>query len=1212
MPEKEVFQKIKDWILGGFLIKLQIAIHRYASNYTTIEKDEIDMYEKDTIQGKTKITSFIENMVEAQLRTIDLSSFTVEEMKEVKTFFDGTRAKKLEELKKEKEKKKKFQSAGNKIIFLNKLKEEMNKNKEKSEDNEEKLISDKLILDDKKEENKKEENKKVDSFKGVLEEVKKQQKKEKEKMIDLNEPKFKKLEKFISGKLFIKYLTKTYIIKSILVDILSFCLNNFHWPCYFVMILNHMMVSTLITLFYPLSIFCYALLEYPRPKKFYWTFCLIYTVILLGGKFVIHLEVFKYIKIHGESLADHLKTLDNYKIGFKIYDSSFSTDFFEYIFYDALVLIFLLINNYLLVSRGIWMKREQDIENIYQAMERIAKTKDIEFSDLIEVQRFNNRYLEPNSKRRMTREDRKTFRFSNLLQTEDLLEEKKDKKSLSKSTRSGRIKGMQLKKSKINDIEKEETLLEENKIKTTIIVKKEKKLKPLPKTEEEKKKEEEQKKEEDKKYNETNRKYFEKLFPKIRNEKPGHEYYASYTISMLALIIFILIFYTTMVQDKNFGSVELDTKQFSGSMVIVLLFHVAILVYDRILYISQNRNNLKYDYILYDRETKIPLNEKEFNKLKSDISSEYPDIKRDTFIIPVEYIDKLKEKYNIVYIQTEELNLPLLQKYILHIILVLLSHLFIFFYAPMKGNLNVYNNVYCQADEEDTIEDDEGNNCNDFLNNKALIVFYFLYIIYLFSSGLQIKYGFYDMRRKSMLKSGNSSINGTIYNSFKAIPFIYEIKLAIDWTFTKTCLDLFQWNKFESVYDIVYCTYCAMTAKNQQLVGQKIGKFLKIGMGGTLSFVLIFILVAPLMLFSSLNPTNQKNNLTGANLKVDLSFFYKNGAIKNYTLYENSKPESIESIFRQGNDWKIYNYSESPKSKNFPKSQIQTVQFFNESDKNWDLARPHIENLRQLILQRGNDTDLEYIGLVIDYNFDRPLPAETMKISKRYSTTIYYYNNATDEQNEKLDKIGNALLFCRDDQVIYERIYSPPIRLSANIKPKRLIDPRYFPNLDVVLGFRGCRNDSDGTGKPSYLESYFTFQKKAMAKDGKEIVDQFEGIKFHVFSDQVSTTTSGKNILTFYVSFVLLVGTYVRNFFAGQPEKIMLTEMPHSEEIINLCEGIRVSRNSFDFEQEEKLYYILIEIMRSPDYLRSLTQSSTEQFRQRQELTKASKTSDDI
>ena len=140
-----------------------------------------------------------------------------------------------------------------------------------------------------------------------------------------------------------------------------------------------------------------------------------------------------------------------------------------------------------------------------------------------------------------------------------------------------------------------------------------------------------------------------------------------------------------------------------------------------------------------------------------------------------------------------------------------------------------------------------------------------------------------------------------------------------------------------------------------------------------------------------------------------------------------------------------------------------------------------------------------------------------------------------------------------------------------------------------------------------YLESYFTVEK--ILKINEEV--QYEGTKFHVFSEKVSTTTSGKNILTFYISFVLLIGTYVRNFFAGEPEKIMLTEMPHSEKIINLCEGIKVSRNSFDFEQEEKLYYILIEIMRSPDYLRTLTQSSTEQFEQRLKLTKASKTSDD-
>ena len=76
----------------------------------------------------------------------------------------------------------------------------------------------------------------------------------------------------------------------------------------------------------------------------------------------------------------------------------------------------------------------------------------------------------------------------------------------------------------------------------------------------------------------------------------------------------------------------------------------------------------------------------------------------------------------------------------------------------------------------------------------------------------------------------------------------------------------------------------------------------------------------------------------------------------------------------------------------------------------------------------------------------------------------------------------------------------------------------------------------------------------------------------------------------------------MRNFFAGQPSKITLTEMPNCQEIINLCEGIRVSRNSFDFEQEEKLYYILMELMRSPDYLRYLTESSVDQFNKRKML----------
>ena len=105
VPAEEVLEKIKKLILGGFLIKLQINLHKYAANYNNISKNERDFYEKDTIQGKIETTSYIENLVDAELKTVDLAHFTLREMPEVESFFDGTRKKKIRKKKKRKRKK---------------------------------------------------------------------------------------------------------------------------------------------------------------------------------------------------------------------------------------------------------------------------------------------------------------------------------------------------------------------------------------------------------------------------------------------------------------------------------------------------------------------------------------------------------------------------------------------------------------------------------------------------------------------------------------------------------------------------------------------------------------------------------------------------------------------------------------------------------------------------------------------------------------------------------------------------------------------------------------------------------------------------------------------------------------------------------------------------------------------------------------------------
>ena len=845
-------------------------------------------------------------------------------------------------------------------------------------------------------------------------------------------------------------------------------------------------------------------------------------------------------------------------------ESTYDYKFFNYIVFDALIIVFLLINNLLLIINGLWEKREQEIENIYYAIDRVAKTKNLLPQDIDNLKEFNAHFLELDRKEG-------TFNIKKYKHRKFGYFEKI--KKVMKSTK-----------------EDDEKI---KKIYATIDT-----------------------------YKENDKKYFERLFPLIRNEKPGNDFYAKYTIGMILVIIFIIVFYTSMIKDVTYSALNQETNQFSGSMILYLVLHIFFLCYDRVLYISQNRNNLKYQYIIYTKSNMKQTPKNNYHNIRREIIKkyDYDEEKKENFTIPPEYVQENKRKYEIVPIQIETFNKNLLQKYILHLFIVLAGHIFIFIYAPLTGNYNINHIIFCSKDDEDFDE------CNDFKDNPALIWFYILYLIYFIFSGMQIKFGYYDMKRKSLLKAGYTTINKTANTVFISIPFIKEIKLAIDWAFTPTCLDIFQWSKYENVYDMVYTTYCNMKAKNVSKIGQKVGKVMKAGMGGLLSFGLVILLVLPILLFSSLNPTNELNNLNGASLKIDLSFKDSFGLIKNYTVYESTKPETIldymENKEEFSKEWSDYDYSESTEVNNFPKEQIQRLNFTNTSERHWGLTNPHIENLIQLLSFNDNQSDsninnIVEIQLIIDYQFERYLPIDARKPGERHGIVIY---DKSDKSNRTLNstlelvKIRDAIKDCTTSEATFKNLYSAPIRLTANTNSREITDEDVFSNLDIYLGFDGCKNvtnknnndldydfyndyliEDDGEKTKSYLEAYFTFG--ILGKHGRE------GLFFYILSDKVSSTTSGYSVVTFYVTFVLLVGNYVRNFFAGEPSKITLTEMPQCKEIINLCEGIRTARNSFQLEKEENYYYILMELMRSPDYLKYLTKSSVDQYNDRKKMT---------
>jgi hypothetical protein len=1123
----EVKDKIKDMLYNSLITKIYLWLHKHSASYRSIDEEEKDDFDIETIKGETKIKSIIENDVNRLLSVADLEHFDKEDLKSVELLFEAHFDEKkkilLEENRLKDQRNNKARRKYSNLYNLHKSERvDINKGKKNSED-----------LDV------------LGFFKEKLAKQKEQRAQmEKEEEIKEYREKYKfiQFEELLETNLFKKYLTKVYLLQNIFYLFLSLFVHNFNSICYSVMILNHIMSASAASLFYPLSIFCYALIEYPRPPKYYWIICLYYTVFLILIKFVLQQKVIAIV-LGEDTYENIISFLYHYKIGFKYHSSLFTREFLRYIIFDMLTLLAILINRNLLITDGIWYQREQEIENIYEASERIAIYQTKTYENKIDaIKDLLLQYLySPKEILNLTKAERNRY--------EDNEED--------------------FKRSYVKVRHRFPFIVNRNTDPT---------------------------------YNENKRGYFGRMFTKFRNEKPGQDFYSVYTGALFLICIYILVFFTQMVQDNTYGKINLDTTQFSGSMVLYLIFHVIILTIDRIIFVSQNRDNLQYEYIFYKRNEENQqgelLTEVEENELKSEISRNNKSKYKITNL-PRQEIEKQLKKYNIVFIQKETFNVPLLIKYIMHLVTILVNHIIIFFYFPIKGNMNIGCGIYCPNDEQS----------NDFNNNYLIWIFYLLNLIYMVLSALQIKYGFYDIKRKSLFKKGQDELYSNMGSLFQNVPFLYEIKNAIDWTFTHTCLDLFQWNKFEAIYDTIFDTYCEKGEWDEKPIGERVDKKMKFGIGFTLSFGLIFTIIIPLLLFSSLNPTNKINNITEAKMSVDLTFIYENGVMKKYNLFLNDRADSISLMFKSSNDkndttenssiWDAYGYSKSIETRNFKHEQVQRIIFSETSDRNWELAGPHIENLIQLLDTNKNDSDISSIKIDINYELERKLPAEAQTLKDTLSVPIYTFGSDTPENIEGAYKIGNfseALKECKKEQIniTFPNAYSPPLRVTSGTEVTALEDEANFIQKSIQLSFI-CSKDTEG--KNNYIDSYFTFTSF------NETDNTTEPIEFHIFNDQISETTQGYSVITFYVTFVLLVGSYVRDYLASDPETITLDEMPHPKKIVDLCEGIKIARYGYDFRNEEYLYTILIELMRSPDYLKILTDSSLDHFKAREKLT---------
>lgn len=126
--------------------------------------------------------------------------------------------------------------------------------------------------------------------------------------------------------------------------------------------------------------------------------------------------------------------------------------------------------------------------------------------------------------------------------------------------------------------------------------------------------------------------------------------------------------------------------------------------------------------------------------------------------------------------------------------------------------------------------------------------------------------------------------NYYILSLYTVIPFLYEIKIIMDWTFSYTSLTMFDWFRTFSIYLRAFNSKINYyNATTTTILGKTIPFYYKII--GWAGFIIILIIIfGPMVLFSGLNPAAETNLIVSGAMAVSLQIIGGNS----FTLYTTS------------------------------------------------------------------------------------------------------------------------------------------------------------------------------------------------------------------------------------------------------------------------------------------------------------------------------------
>ena len=410
--------------------------------------------------------------------------------------------------------------------------------------------------------------------------------------------------------------------------------------------------------------------------------------------------------------------------------------------------------------------------------------------------------------------------------------------------------------------------------------------------------------------------------------------------------------------------------------------------------------------------------------------------------------------------------------------------------------------------------------------------------------------------------------------------------------------------KLENLYGVLFKTKCTMKYReraNDILSGSKPQTlYNKISIGFVLFVALVFVLVAPIILFSSINPVSIDNNVRAVSLECSLRFVGGSGELpeSEFDLYQ-SKSSMVPPVVSGAEFAQLER--DTGKTVVTPDFQplSQNVLLPSYSSSEWLETLSGRVNLLHLLQAAANVSNPLNATIALDFIFTRPGPSTYKEVTYHGQIPLSpmqagkLCRDIARTVNLSTVSCGNATL---QGDIILEHAIPSVLGLGGSVLEAENVSTS---ESDKVLKLRLCnavygdcvqaRNAIAQQGGRSLYWQLHDYDRASGASTKR-------GPTLFIVSQKIVNSSflfgSSYGIVGFYVGIVYTIGQLVRTLFSSPGYRIPIDEMYDTTDLLELCEGLYICRSEGRLRDEIRLFYTLMSIYRSTERMLRLTRKS--------------------